>query len=168
MEKKRMLLVGGAVCALLLGGCGKKSSSDSSASGSTGSDSSESSSLSGGSSTEDSSTGGSSTGGSSSSGETTAVKAYMAGLAKTSVGNHLYFHYYRGEKKAADYADWDLWLWGYRPNETEGAKFDWTGRTTSSNMLSATGDATPTISAEPTSTSTSRRPITAAGTPKTW
>lgn len=68
---------------------------------------------------------------------------YVSGLKKTSVSNHLYFHYLRNGNTPSKYADWDVWLWPYRPVEGEGAKFDWVGRTaSSSNQLSVSGDAT--------------------------
>lgn len=71
--------------------------------------------------------------------DTSYADAYMEGLKKTSQADHLYYHYYRFEK---DYNDWDVWAWPYRPTEGEGVKFDWVGRTTSTDGLSATGDAT--------------------------
>jgi glycosidase len=68
----------------------------------------------------------------------TQVKAYMDGLKKTSLSNHLYYHYLRYTNTPASYADWDVWAW---PFTQEGYRFDWAGRTTSSDRLSATGDA---------------------------
>lgn len=69
------------------------------------------------------------------------VDAYMAQLAETSEKDHLYVHYYRFSNTKEDYNDWDVWCWPYRPKEGEGARFDWVGRTQSSDHLSATGDA---------------------------
>lgn len=69
------------------------------------------------------------------------VDAYMAQLAETSQKDHLYVHYYRFSNTKEDYNDWDVWCWPYRPKEGEGARFDWVGRTQSSDHLSATGDA---------------------------
>lgn len=68
------------------------------------------------------------------------VDAYMNQLAETSESNHLYVHYYRFLDTANDYNDWDLWCWPYRPNEGQGARFDWSGRVQSEDHLSATGD----------------------------
>ncbi len=69
------------------------------------------------------------------------VDAYVAEITAASVKNHLYFHYYRFDNTAPSYADWDVWAWPYRPAEGEGTRFDWKGRTTSADKLSATGDA---------------------------
>lgn len=69
------------------------------------------------------------------------IDAYMAQLAETSERDHLYVHYYRFSNTKEDYNDWDVWCWPYRPKEGEGARFDWVGRTQSSDHLSATGDA---------------------------
>ena len=74
------------------------------------------------------------------------VDAYMASLKESSVANHLYYHYYRfaktvDGKKHHDYNDWDVWAWPYKPTAGEGVRFDWEGRTTSSDHLSASGDA---------------------------
>lgn len=69
------------------------------------------------------------------------VDAYMAQLAETSQKDHLYVHYYRFSNTKEDYNDWDVWCWPYRPKEGEGARFDWVGRTQSSDHLSASGDA---------------------------
>lgn len=70
------------------------------------------------------------------------VRKYMDGLKKTSKGNHFYFHYLRTAQTAADFNNWDLWVWPYRPIEGQGVRFDWVGRTTASDKMSATGDAT--------------------------
>ena len=69
------------------------------------------------------------------------VEAYVAEITAASVKNHLYFHYYRFDNTASSYSDWDVWAWPYRPTEGEGTRFDWKGRTTSADKLSATGDA---------------------------
>lgn len=123
MNKKLIYLV---LFPLLLAGCGGPS------------ESSVSPSTSGG--------GSSSTSGSSSIPASTSIdpddlKAYVANLAKTSKSNHFYYHYYRYAQTAADFNNWDVWSWPYRPNEGQGARFDWVGRTSSSDHMSATGDA---------------------------
>lgn len=69
------------------------------------------------------------------------IEAYVAEITAASVKNHLYFHYYRFDNTAPSYSDWDVWAWPYRPTEGEGTRFDWKGRTTSADKLSATGDA---------------------------
>jgi len=69
------------------------------------------------------------------------VKAYVDKLKETSQANHLYFHYYRFDNTPDSYADWDIWAWPYRPAEGEGARFDFVGKTTSADKLSATGSA---------------------------
>ena len=111
---------------------------------SSGSSSESQSSSSGSSSSSSSSSGG---GSSSSSSEQPpidekVVEEYMAQLAKTSQANHFYYHYYRYDKKAEDYNNWDVWAWRYRPNEGQGVRFDWTGRTTAEDGLTASGNAT--------------------------
>ena len=70
------------------------------------------------------------------------IDQYMEGLKETSKGNHLYIHYLRHENSPASYQDWDLWVWQMAPEKGEGAKFDWAGRTTSGDKLSASGNAT--------------------------
>ena len=70
------------------------------------------------------------------------VEEYMNALKGTSQGGHLYLHYYRYAQTAADYNKWDVWAWPYSPKPGEGHRFDWTGRTTAADRLSATGDAT--------------------------
>ena len=70
------------------------------------------------------------------------IDQYMEGLKETSKGNHLYIHYLRHENSPASYQDWDLWVWQMAPEKGEGAKFDWAGRRTSGDKLSATGNAT--------------------------
>lgn len=72
----------------------------------------------------------------------TEVEEYMNGLKETSESDHLYFHYKRHENASSSYNDWDVWAWAYQPFAGEGARFDWIGRTTSSDKLSATGSAT--------------------------
>lgn len=69
------------------------------------------------------------------------VAAYMNGLKSTSVSNHLYYHYLRYTNSASSYADWDVWAWPLYPKAGEGYRFDWKGRTTSIDRLSATGEA---------------------------
>lgn len=70
------------------------------------------------------------------------VAQYMEGLKATSEANHLYFHYLRYSNKVSSYAPWDVWVWPYRPNEGEGVRFDWKGRTTPADRVSAaSGDA---------------------------
>ena len=69
------------------------------------------------------------------------IRAYVEGLKASSEPGHLYFHYYRFNNTAASYNEWDIWCWPYRPKEGEGVRFDWNGRTTSADHLSATGDA---------------------------
>ena len=69
------------------------------------------------------------------------VQEYMAKLAETSQADHFYLHYYRYKQTAEDYNDWDLWCWPYIPKAGEGYRFDWDGRTTSADRLTATGDA---------------------------
>lgn len=70
------------------------------------------------------------------------VEDYMNNLRKTSSEDHLYVHYYRFSKSGADFNDWDVWAWPYKPKEGEGYKFDWDGRTSSADNLYATGTAT--------------------------
>ncbi len=69
------------------------------------------------------------------------LEKYMKSLADNSLGNHFYYHYLRTEQTASDYNKWDVWTWPYRPNEDEGVRFDWVGRTTSEDKMSATGNA---------------------------
>ncbi|MCI2069419.1 MAG: alpha-amylase family glycosyl hydrolase [Bacilli bacterium] len=70
------------------------------------------------------------------------VDQYLADLKKNSKSNHLYYHYLRSENTADSYAPFDVWAWPYKPVSGEGAKFDWQGRTTSQDKMSASGDAT--------------------------
>ena len=69
------------------------------------------------------------------------IEAYMDNLKANSVADHLYVHYYRYKHTAASYNNWDVWAWPYKPKEGEGHRFDWVGRTTSADRLTATGDA---------------------------
>ena len=69
----------------------------------------------------------------------TEVENYMRKLAKNSVANHLYIHYYRFSQNSADFSDWDIWAWPYKPKEGEGYRFDWNGRTPLDSNLSSTG-----------------------------
>lgn len=71
----------------------------------------------------------------------TEVEEYMNNLKSTSTSGHLYVHYYRFHESAAEFNAWDIWAWPYKPKEGEGYKFDWKGRTTSPDRISATGDA---------------------------
>lgn len=64
---------------------------------------------------------------------------YKASLKANSQPGHLYYHYYRYGH--AGYNDWDVWAWPYKPTAGEGTRFDWNGRTTSADRMSATGDA---------------------------
>ncbi len=70
------------------------------------------------------------------------IDDYMESLTYSSEDNHLYYHYLRFNNTADSYADWDVWAWPYKPSAGEGAKFDWVGRTQSTDHLSASGDAT--------------------------
>lgn len=70
------------------------------------------------------------------------VETYMDNLRKTSEKDHLYIHYYRFSQSPEDFGAWDIWAWPYRPKSGEGHRFDWDGRTTSADRLSATGTAT--------------------------
>ncbi len=69
------------------------------------------------------------------------IKDYMNNLKNTSAGDHLYVHYYRYAQTTVDYNQWDVWCWPYKPRAGEGYNFDWFGRTTSADRMSATGDA---------------------------
>lgn len=69
------------------------------------------------------------------------VEQYMNNLKNTSVANHLYIHYYRFNHSPSSYNKWDVWAWPYKPKAGEGYRFDWDGRTTSADRISATGDA---------------------------
>ncbi|MDY6391845.1 MAG: alpha-amylase family glycosyl hydrolase [Bacilli bacterium] len=76
------------------------------------------------------------------------VDKYMESLAKNSEPGHLYYHYYRYDNGAVDkdgntpYDVWDVWAFPNKPDAGEGARFDWHGRTTSSDRKSASGHAT--------------------------
>ena len=146
MKTNKSIILGLAnLVAFSLIGCGPTPSG--SASSSTSNPSSSSSQTSSSSSTSKPGTSSSSSSSSSSSevGPTHTedqVEKYMEDLRKTSESNHLYVHYYRFSETATDFSAWDIWVWPYKPKEGEGHKFDWTGRTTSSDRLSATGTAT--------------------------
>lgn len=71
----------------------------------------------------------------------TEVEAYMASLSEDSLTGHFYYHYLRYDFSKESYANWDVWAWPYRPNEQEGARFDWMGRVQNDDHMSATGDA---------------------------
>lgn len=71
------------------------------------------------------------------------VSQYMNGLKKSSKSNHFYLHYYRYGNVQAEYNDWDVWCWEYRPVAGEGNKYDWVGRSQASDALrNASGSAT--------------------------
>ena len=72
----------------------------------------------------------------------TVVAKYMENLAKTSEADHLYLHYLGFNPTTDYYNQWDVWAWPYKPKEGEGYRFDWNGRTTSSDRLTADGNAT--------------------------
>lgn len=88
-----------------------------------------------------SSGGGSGTSGSQEQHTKDEVEKYMDDLKANSEDKHFYLHYYRYAQTVADYNKWDVWSWAYSPKAGEGYRFDWDGRTTSSDRLSATGDA---------------------------
>ena len=69
------------------------------------------------------------------------INEYIKSITDSSAANHVYFHYYRFDNTSPSYDDWDIWCWPYRPTEGEGARFDWKGRTTSADYLSAKGSA---------------------------
>ena len=69
------------------------------------------------------------------------VDAYMEKLKGESQSDHFYLHYVGFDASANYYNDWDVWAWPYRPKEGDGAKFDWVGRTQSSDRVTATGNA---------------------------
>jgi glycosidase len=69
------------------------------------------------------------------------VEQYMDGLKKSSEANHLYIHYYRFNKSSAEFSNWDVWAWPYKPKEGEGYRFDWTGRQPTASNLTSTGTA---------------------------
>lgn len=70
------------------------------------------------------------------------LKKYLEGLKEESKDKHLYVHYKKHDNVVSEYSDWDVWAWSYRPRSGEGARFDWSGRTQSSDKMSASGDAT--------------------------
>lgn len=69
------------------------------------------------------------------------LNEYMDGLKQTSQSGHFYYHYLRYAQTAADYNNWDAWVFPYRPKEGQGVRFDWNGRTSAADKMSATGDA---------------------------
>ena len=73
--------------------------------------------------------------------DTEEVQKYMDALKESSAGDHFYLHYYRFAQKAADFNKWDVWSWN-ESKHGEGYRFDWNGRTTSADRMSAKGDAT--------------------------
>lgn len=73
--------------------------------------------------------------------DTEEVQKYMDALKESSAGDHFYLHYYRFAQKAADFNKWDVWSWN-ESKHGEGYRFDWNGRTTAADRMSATGDAT--------------------------
>ena len=70
------------------------------------------------------------------------VADYMENLSNTSKANHFYYHYLRNTRTPKEYNNWDVWVWPYRPKEGQGVRFDWVGRTSSADKMSASGDAT--------------------------
>ena len=68
------------------------------------------------------------------------VQKYMEDLKETSKGDHFYLHYYRFAQKVEDYNKYDVWAWAALPKHGEGYRFDWDGRVTSNDRLSASGD----------------------------
>ena len=70
-----------------------------------------------------------------------AIKKYMNNLKETSKSNHLYVHYYGLTRDVNYYNKYDVWAWPLSPKQGEGYRFDWNGRTTSADRLSASGDA---------------------------
>ena len=69
----------------------------------------------------------------------TDVQNYMNNLSKNSLDKHLYIHYYRFSENNAEFSDWDIWAWPYKPKEGEGYRFDWNGRTPIDSNLDSTG-----------------------------
>jgi len=130
---------GGVSSSLGSSGAGSSADSVSSNTGSsnTSSQGSSSSSSSGKTSSSSSSKSSSSATSSVTSGHTqNEVDDYVAGLKKSSKSRHLYYHYLRYDNAPSSYSDWDVWAW---PFTKEGYRFDWHGRETSSDRLSATG-----------------------------
>lgn len=73
--------------------------------------------------------------------DTEEVQKYMDALKESSAADHFYLHYYRFAQKASDYNKWDVWSWNANKHG-EGYRFDWNGRTTADDRMSAQGDAT--------------------------
>ena len=69
------------------------------------------------------------------------VDAYVKEISEASVKDHLYFHYYRFNNVAEEYADWDIWGWPYYPSKGEGYIFDFKGKKTDISTLKVTGSA---------------------------
>ncbi len=65
---------------------------------------------------------------------------YKKDLENKSEDKHFYLHYYRYKQEAADFNQFDVWAWN-KSTGSEGVRFDWVGRTTSTDRLSATGNA---------------------------
>ncbi len=139
---KRKIIFGLSTALLLaLTSCGGGADS-SSVSDSTSFSSESSSNQDSSSSSSTSSTGGQSSNSSTSSAYTSQeIEEYLQELSETSEADHLYYHYRRHDNQPSSYSDWDVWAFQNAPRSGEGAKFDWVGRTTSSDKLSATGDA---------------------------
>lgn len=70
------------------------------------------------------------------------LNKYLAALKTNSEANHFYFHYYRYDNSPSSYEDYDIWAWNMAPSASEGHKFDWVGRTSSSDGFDVTGEAT--------------------------
>lgn len=111
----------------LLASCGGNTSS--STSGSTNSSNSSSSTNGGGTSSSSISTI-----------DTDTFAKYKNKIENESEDGHFYLHYYRFAQSVEDYNKYDVWAWNKSTN-SEGVRFDWVGRTTSSDRLSATGNA---------------------------
>lgn len=69
------------------------------------------------------------------------ITGYIDNLKDKSLADHLYVHYYRFDHSPTSYNSWDVWAWPYSPKSGEGVRFDWKGRTQSTDRLSATGNA---------------------------
>ena len=128
---KKQLLISLFALPLILSACGGNNSSNHSSSGGNNgsSDSSGTSDTSG------------SQGGNQDGHSESEVTAYMNNLKSTSQADHFYLHYYRYAQTVEDYNNWDVWSWAYYPKRGEGYRFDWVGRTSSSDHKTATGDA---------------------------
>lgn len=69
------------------------------------------------------------------------IDEYVRKITEESETNHVYFHYYRFDNQSAEYDDWDVWAWPYRPTEGQGTIFDFKGKKTTLADLSVTGHA---------------------------